>query len=134
MAGDVDDGWLAGFAGGEVAGLLGSAGAVAVGAAADGGVRQEDLVQNVARACSGCSGEKAATESVAAARARGKLMRAGGMSAAAAPVIWSSSLGLAVSSRGSEGQGGRTQTRRRPVIVGTLRECRRESGVVHSFL
>ncbi len=41
----VGDGGLAGLAGGEVAGFLGFAGAVALGAAADGEVRQEDLQQ-----------------------------------------------------------------------------------------
>jgi hypothetical protein len=45
VAGDVDDGGLAGLAGGEVAGLLGFPGAVALGAVADGEVRQEDLQQ-----------------------------------------------------------------------------------------
>ncbi len=42
---DVGDGWLAGLAGGEVAGLLGFAGAVAVGAVADEGAGQDDLGQ-----------------------------------------------------------------------------------------
>lgn len=45
MAGDVGDGELAGLAGGEVAGFPGFAGAAAVGAVADCGVRQEDFQQ-----------------------------------------------------------------------------------------
>ena len=40
-SGDVGDAWLAGFSGGEVAGFLGSAGAVAVRAVADGGAGHE---------------------------------------------------------------------------------------------
>jgi len=45
LAGEVDDAGLAGLAGGEVAGLLGLAGAVAVRAAADGVFGEEDLEQ-----------------------------------------------------------------------------------------
>jgi hypothetical protein len=43
--GDVGDGGLAGLAGGEVSGFPGFSGAVALGAVADGEVRQEDLQQ-----------------------------------------------------------------------------------------
>jgi hypothetical protein len=41
----VGDGGLAGLAGGEVAGFLGFSGAVALGAVADGELRQDDLQQ-----------------------------------------------------------------------------------------
>ena len=45
VPGDVDDGGLAWLAGGEVAGFLGFAGAVALGAVADRGARGEDFQQ-----------------------------------------------------------------------------------------
>jgi hypothetical protein len=45
VAGDVGDGGLAWLAGGEVAGLLGFAGAVAFGAVADGEAGGEDFQQ-----------------------------------------------------------------------------------------
>jgi hypothetical protein len=45
VPGDVDDGGLAWFAGGEVAGFPGFAGAVALGAVADEGAGAEDLQQ-----------------------------------------------------------------------------------------
>ena len=76
---DVGDAGLAGFPGGEVAGFLRFSGAVAVKVVADGESGQEDLQQERGE------GEfwlvirgKAATESFAAARARGNLICAGG--------------------------------------------------------
>ena len=45
VPGDVDDGGLAWLAGGEVAGFLGFAGAVALGAVADREARGEDFQQ-----------------------------------------------------------------------------------------
>src|SRR5258708_31407444 len=45
LSGDVGDGWLAWLAGGEVAGFLGFAGAVAGGAVADGEAGGEDFQQ-----------------------------------------------------------------------------------------
>jgi hypothetical protein len=75
--GDVGDAGFAGLAGGEVAGLLGfpRAGAVRAAAAEGRGVRT--FSRNAARATSAWSGGKAATVSVAAARACGKLIRSG---------------------------------------------------------
>ena len=84
--GDVGDAGLAGLAGGEVAGFLGLAGAGPVRAVADEGGGGEDLQQEGGEREIGLLGEKAATVSVAAARACGKLIVSGGTPAAAAPI------------------------------------------------
>src|ERR1039457_4375841 len=104
-SGDVGDAGLAGLAGGEVAGFPGLAGAGPVRAVPDEGGGGEGLQQG----CGGgevgllrgerqgggrggrrgdrpAQGEKAATVSVAAARACGKLIVSGGTPAAAAPI------------------------------------------------
>src|SRR5579859_2397385 len=80
---DVGAAGLAGLAGGEVAGLLGLPRAGAVGAVADEEAGHEDLQQECGeRVFLLVRGGKAATVSVAAARACGKLILAGGMPAA----------------------------------------------------
>jgi len=81
-AGDVDDARLAGLAGGEVAGLLGFAGAGAVRAVAVEGSGHEDLQQERSEGEICLVRGEAAAVSVAAARACGKLIRSGGMPAA----------------------------------------------------
>ncbi len=84
---DVGDAGLAGLAGGEVAGFLGLAGTGPVGAVAGEGGGGEDLQQERGeRGDRPAQGEKAATVSVAAARACGKLILSGGTPAAAAPI------------------------------------------------
>jgi hypothetical protein len=85
VAGDVDDGGLAWLAGGKVGRLSWICGAVAFGAVTDAGGGARILSRNAASASSGWSGGKAATVSVAAVRACGKLIRAGGMPVAVAP-------------------------------------------------
>ncbi len=80
---DVGDAGLAGLAGGEVAGFLGFPGAGPVGAVADEESGHEDLQQERGeRVFWLVRGKKPRRMSVAAARACGKLIRAGGMPAA----------------------------------------------------
>jgi hypothetical protein len=78
VSGYVDDGRLAWLAGGEVAGFLGFAGTVAVGAVADEGAGAEDFQQERGERQFWLIRGKAATVSIAAARACGKLIRADG--------------------------------------------------------
>ena len=79
---DVGDAGLAGLSGGKVAGFLDFPGLARSGRSRTKNPGMRIFSRNVAMASSGWSGEKAATVSVAAARACGKLIRAGGMPAA----------------------------------------------------
>jgi len=83
--GDVRDAGLAGFAGREVAGLLGLAKGGPVWAVADGEAGHEDLEQKRGQGKVHLVREKAATVPAAACRAYGKLIRSGGMPLASAP-------------------------------------------------
>lgn len=84
--GDAGHAALAGFAGGVVVGFPGLAGAGAVRAVPDGEAGPEDLEQERGQGKVGLVRGKAVTVSVAAARARGKLIFPGGMPAALAPM------------------------------------------------